>query len=95
MNSFLGGELVGVNPKINNMQPGYKAAKYELVLVSDSGLLMKEDTLTDMTTYMTEDVGIVHQLPYTCDRKGWPATLEKVCILIFLVYFKNYIRSKT
>ena len=67
-----------MNPKINNMQPGYKAAKYELVLVSDSGLLMKEDTLTDMVSYMTEDVGIVHQLPYTCDRKGWPATLEKV-----------------
>nr|XP_027219244.1 ceramide glucosyltransferase-like [Penaeus vannamei] len=75
---FIGGVEVGVNPKINNMQPGYLAAKHELVLVSDSGLLMKEDTLTDMVAHMTPDVGIVHQMPFTCDRKGWPAILEKV-----------------
>ncbi|XP_045604183.1 ceramide glucosyltransferase [Procambarus clarkii] len=75
---FTGGLEVGVNPKINNMQPGYLAAKHELLLVSDSGLLMKEDTLTDMVAHMTPDVGIVHQMPFTCDRKGWPAILEKV-----------------
>ncbi|XP_042214779.1 ceramide glucosyltransferase-like isoform X1 [Homarus americanus] len=75
---FTGGLEVGVNPKINNMQPGYQAAKHELLMVSDSSLLMKEDTLTDMVAHMTPDVGIVHQMPFTCDRKGWPAILEKV-----------------
>lgn len=75
---FTGGATVGVNPKINNMQPGYGAAKHELLLISDSSLLMKEDTLSDMVQHMTPDVGIVHQMPFTCDRKGWPAVLEKV-----------------
>lgn len=40
--------------------------------------LVKEDTLLDMVSHMEDDVGLVHQMPFTCDREGFPATLEKV-----------------
>jgi len=75
---FIGGELVGVNPKINNMHPGYKAAKYDLVMISDCGIRVRDDTLQEMVPRMTEKVAIVHQMPFTCDREGFPATLEKI-----------------
>ncbi|XP_063989896.1 ceramide glucosyltransferase [Diachasmimorpha longicaudata] len=75
---FIGGCRVGVNPKINNMHPAYEAAKYELILISDSGIRMKEDTLLDMVSYMTDRVGLVHQLPFTCDRSGFAAAYEKI-----------------
>ena len=75
---FVGGKGVGVNPKINNMQPAYEASKHELILISDSGIRMNDDTLLDMVNYMTEKVGLVHQMPFTCDRSGFAAVYEKI-----------------
>ena len=39
---------------------------------------MRADTLTDMVAHMSARVGLVHQMPFACDRPGLPCTLEKV-----------------
>lgn len=76
---FVGGvKKVGVNPKINNMMQGYANAKHPLILISDSGLQMRKDTLMEMVLCMKEGVGLVHQLPFVHDRSGFAAVLEKV-----------------
>lgn len=61
-----------VNPKINNMMQGYQAAKYDLVMISDSGVKMRPEALTDMVWCMSQkDVGIVHQMPFIDQRPGF------------------------
>ncbi|KAM4879245.1 ceramide glucosyltransferase [Sylvia borin] len=75
---FIGGKKVGINPKINNLMPGYEVAKYDLIWICDSGIRVTPDTLTDMANQMTEKVGLVHGLPYVADRQGFAATLEQV-----------------
>ncbi|GAB5580016.1 ceramide glucosyltransferase [Prionailurus iriomotensis] len=72
------GKKVGINPKINNLMPGYEVAKYDLIWICDSGIRVIPDTLTDMVNQMTEKVGLVHGLPYVADRQGFAATLEQV-----------------
>ena len=40
--------------------------------------VVKEDTLIDVVQHLKEDVGLIHQMPFVCDRDGFPAALEKV-----------------
>lgn len=42
-----------------------------------------------MVSCMGEGVGLVHQMPFACDRTGIPATLEKVSF-VFL-HFYHYL----
>lgn len=63
-------ETVGVNPKVNNLQAGYDASRFDLLLVSDSGIWMRPDTLTDLVVTLNSDerIGLVHQVPFMTPR---------------------------
>ena len=55
---------------------------------SNCFLTVREDTLSDMVAHMTESVGLVHQMPFSCDRSGLPATLEKVCTYLYMLIYR-------
>lgn len=39
---------------------------------------VKEDTLTDMVSCLSDNTGLVHQMPFVCDKEGFSGVLEKV-----------------
>lgn len=47
--------------------------------------VVKEDTLTDMVSCLSENTGLVHQMPFVCDKEGFSGVLEKVCC-VFLIF---------
>jgi ceramide glucosyltransferase len=76
---ILGGSNVGTNPKVNNMNPGYEKAKYDLIWISDDKMYIQPDTLLDMVDCLDQkDVVIVNQMPYFKERPGMSAFFEKI-----------------
>lgn len=69
-----------INPKVNNIYYAFQDTAYDLVLISDSRVRMDPDALTDMADQMTEEVGLVQQMPsmYLPTQGGFPLLLEKV-----------------
>lgn len=54
---------LGLNPKVNNLIPAYKASKYELILISDSNVMVDNNYLKAITKHMQDpDVGLVSNM---------------------------------
>ncbi|XP_005106100.2 ceramide glucosyltransferase-B [Aplysia californica] len=75
---FIGQKDVGPNGKINNMVSGYEAAKYDLIIISDTGIKMTPNSIYDMVWSLEPDVGLVLQMPYCATRKGFGAVYQQV-----------------
>jgi len=53
----------GLNPKVNNLMPAYRAAKYQHILISDSNVLVDRNYLREIVKPMSEKgVGLVSNL---------------------------------
>lgn len=53
----------GMNPKVNNLIPAYRASKYDAILISDSNVLVGPDYLRSIGSRLTDpSVGLVTSL---------------------------------
>ena len=76
----------GLNPKINNLIPAYKRAKYDLVLISDSNVRVEKDYLSDISHHMDDpSVGLVSNMIRGVSGRSIGALMENLHLNSFIV----------
>lgn len=59
-----------VNPKINNILEAWNASTNNFIWIADSDIITTPNNLTNMMSCMTDDVGLVHQVPISRNRSN-------------------------
>ncbi|MEW6056404.1 MAG: ceramide glucosyltransferase [Bdellovibrionota bacterium] len=80
---IVGQVLVGPNPKVNNLVLSYEHAKYDLLLISDSNTVVKNDFLKRLVAHLENGVGIITAVVAGRAPKGLGANLEAVYLNTF------------
>jgi ceramide glucosyltransferase len=76
----------GLNPKVNNLMPAYKRAKYDLILISDSNVRVDTDYLSAITRHMEDPtVGLVSNMIRGVSGRSLGALMENLHLNSFIV----------
>jgi ceramide glucosyltransferase len=73
---LIGDDRISANPKLNNCVKGWKAARYEWVIMADCNVLLPPDFLQRMLASWRSDTGLVCSTPIGARPKGFWAELE-------------------
>lgn len=76
----------GLNPKVNNLIPAYKKAKYGLILISDSNVRVEKNYLADISRHMDDQsVGLVSNMIRGISGRSLGALMENLHLNTFIV----------
>jgi ceramide glucosyltransferase len=76
----------GLNPKVKNLIPAYKRARYDLILVSDSNVRVGKNYLSDIARHMEDPgVGLVSNMIRGVSARSAGAVLENLHLNSFIV----------
>jgi len=76
----------GFNPKVNNLIPAYKVAKYEFILISDSNVMVEENYLKDVVQHMEDpEVGLVSNIIKGVGGRSVGSILENLHLNSFII----------
>ncbi|MEO8243619.1 MAG: ceramide glucosyltransferase [bacterium] len=73
---LIGDDKISGNPKLNNCVKGWRAAKFDYILLSDSNVLLPPDYLTRLVAQWTPGTGLVTSPPIGTQPDGFWAHLE-------------------
>jgi ceramide glucosyltransferase len=73
---LIGDDWVNANPKLNNVVKGWKAARYDWVVMADSNVLMPGDYLQRLLDAWKPDTGLVCSTPIGSRPEGFWAEVE-------------------
>jgi ceramide glucosyltransferase len=76
----------GLNPKVNNLKPAYEASKYDLILISDSNVMVDRDYLLEIVREMRDpEVGLVSNLIKGAGGRSLGSILENLHMNSFVI----------
>lgn len=76
----------GLNPKINNLIPAYRTSKYDLVLISDSNVMVGADYLKSIVSNISDpSVGLVTNLIRGIGGRSFGAIFENLHLNAFII----------
>jgi ceramide glucosyltransferase len=73
---LIGDDRVSANPKLNNVVKGWKAARYDWVIIADSNVLMPSDYIQRLLARWRPDTGIVCAPPIGARPESFAAEIE-------------------
>jgi ceramide glucosyltransferase len=73
---LIGDDRISANPKLNNVVKGWKAARYDWVIIADSNVLMPSDYIQRLLARWRPDTGIVCAPPIGSRPESFAAEIE-------------------
>ncbi len=73
---LIGDDRISANPKLNNVVKGWKAARYDWVIIADSNVLMPADYIQRLLARWRPDSGIVCAPPIGSRPENFAAEIE-------------------
>ncbi len=73
---LIGDDRISINPKLNNLVKGWREAKHEWIIMTDSNVLLTPDYIDTLLARWTPGVGLVCSPPVGTEPEGVGAELE-------------------
>jgi len=73
---LIGDDPVSQNPKLNNLVKGWKEARFDWIVMTDSNVLMPPDYIACLFARWQEDTGLVASPPVGMAATNWAAEIE-------------------